>query len=85
MKARLHREYIEAEDIPGVMDSITSMFAEKKVGIESIVQKEDLAENMVPIVLITDPFIEKDHKELISNILNLDSVNKVRSIRIEAD
>jgi homoserine dehydrogenase len=77
--------YIEAEDIPGVMASITSMFAEKKVGIESIVQKEDLAENMVPIVLITDPFIEKDHKELISNILNLDSVNKVRSIRIEAD
>ena len=67
------------------MASITSMFAEKKVGIESIVQKEDLAENMVPIVLITDPFIEKDHKELISNILNLDSVNKVRSIRIEAD
>tara|TARA_B100001173_G_scaffold65250_1_gene55137 strand:- start:1442 stop:2209 length:768 start_codon:yes stop_codon:yes gene_type:complete len=77
--------YIEAEDIPGVMASITSMFAEKKVGIESIVQKEDLAENMVPIVLITDPFIEKDHKELISNILNLDSVNKVRSIRIETD
>ena len=77
--------YIEAEDIPGVMASITSMFAEKKVGIESIVQKEDLAEKMVPIVLITDPFIEKDHKELISNILNLDSVNKVRSIRIETD
>jgi homoserine dehydrogenase len=77
--------YIKAEDIPGVMASITSMFAEKGVGIESIVQKEDLKENMVPIVLITDPFIESDHKDLVTNILNLDSVNEVRSIRIERD
>ena len=77
--------YIKAEDIPGVMASITAMFAEKKVGIESIVQKEDLNENMVPIVLITDPFVESDHKDLVKNILNLDSVNEVRSIRIESD
>ena len=77
--------YIKAEDIPGVIASITSMFAEKKVGIESIVQKEDLKENMVPIVLITDPFVESDHKDLVTNILNLDSVNEVRSIRIESD
>ena len=77
--------YIKAEDIPGVMASITSMFAEKKVGIESIVQKEDLKENMVPIELITDPFVESDHKDLVKNILNLDSVNEVRSIRIESD
>ena len=77
--------YIKAEDIPGVMASITSMFAEKKVGIESIFQKEDLKENMVPIVLITDPFVESDHKDLVTNILNLDSVNEVRSIRIESD
>ena len=77
--------YIKAEDIPGVMASITSMFAEKGIGIESIVQKEDLKENMVPIVLITDPFIESVHKDLVTNILNLDSVNEVRSIRIETD
>ena len=77
--------YIKAEDIPGVMALITAMFAEKKVGIESIVQKEDLKENMVPIVLITDPFVESDHKDLVKNILNLDSVNEVRSIRIESD
>ena len=77
--------YIKAEDIPGVMASITSMFAEKGIGIESIFQKEDLKENMVPIVLITDPFIESNHKDLVTNILNLDSVYEVRSIRIETD
>ena len=76
--------YIEAEDIPGVMASITSMFAQKKIGIESIVQKENLKDNRVPIVIISDPFIEKNHDELVKNILNLNSVNKVRSIRIES-
>ena len=77
--------YIEAEDIPGVMASITSMFAEKKIGIESIVQKDYLKENMVPIVLITDPFVERDHEDLNKNILNLEAVHEVRSIRIETD
>ena len=40
---------------------------------------------MVPIVLITDLFLEKEHDDLLKNILNLDSVYKVRSIRIEID
>ena len=77
--------YIEAEDIPGVMASITAMFAEKNIGIESIVQKENLNKKVVPIVLITDAFVESKHMELKENILNLDSVNSVRSIRIESD
>tara|TARA_X000000368_G_scaffold360109_1_gene303725 strand:- start:2272 stop:3537 length:1266 start_codon:yes stop_codon:yes gene_type:complete len=75
--------YIEAEDIPGVMASITSIFAKKNVGIESIVQKENLDKNLVPIILITDSFLEKEHLDLLNKVLELESVNKVRSIRIE--
>ena len=75
--------YIEAEDIPGVMASITSIFASKNIGIESIVQKESLDKNLVPIILITDAFLEKEHSDLSSKVLKLDSVNKIRSIRIE--
>ena len=75
--------YIEAEDIPGVMASITSIFAKKNIGIESIVQKENLDKNLVPIILITDAFLEKEHLDLLTKILELESVNKVRSIRIE--
>ena len=75
--------YIEAEDIPGVMASITSIFAKKNIGIESIVQKENLDKNLVPIILITDAFLEKEHIDLLTRILELESVNKVRSIRIE--
>ena len=76
---------IEAEDISGVMASITSIFDEKNIGIELIVQKENLKEKRVPIVLITDLFLESNHKELLNYILKLDSVNSVRSIRIESE
>ena len=76
--------YIEAEDKPGVMASITSLMAAKEVGIESIVQKEELEDSCVPIILITDPFKESDHAELQKELLNLDSVRAIRSIRIEA-
>ena len=77
--------YIEAEDVPGVMALITSQFAKKKIGIESIVHKENLKNNMVPIVIITDLFVEKDHKDLLQTLKKLDSVDAVRSIRIELD
>jgi len=58
--------------------------AAKEVGIESIVQKEELGDSCVPIILITDPFKESDHAELQKELLNLDSVRAIRSIRIEA-
>ncbi len=77
--------YIEALDIPGVMASITSLLASREVGIESIVQKEELNGESVPIILITDPFKEKDHSLLSKELLNLDSVKTIRSIRIEAE
>ena len=75
--------YLEAEDIPGVMATVTSKFSEKNVGIESIVQKEDHKNNKVPIVIITDLFVEKDHSDLLETLKELNSVSKVRSIRIE--
>ena len=77
--------YIEAQDIPGVMASITSLLAAKGVGIESILQKEELGGNLVPIILITDIFKDKDSAELQGELLALDSVKKIRSIRIEAE
>ena len=65
------------------MASISSIFANKDVSIESISQKENLNDDLVPIIIITDPFKEKDYQELADNLLELDSVNKIRSIRIE--
>ncbi len=75
--------YIEASDVSDVIDSISSIFENKGFGIESISQKENLNHNLVPIIIITDTFKEKDHLGLIKNISELNSVNKIRSIRIE--
>ena len=75
--------YIEASDVSDVIDSISSIFENKGIGIESISQKENLNHNLVPIIIITDTFKEKDHLGLIKNISELNSVNKIRSIRIE--
>ena len=76
--------YIEASDVYDVMTSISSIFTNKGVSIESISQKENLNNDLVPIIIITDLLKEKDHHELVNNLLELDSVNTVRSIRIEA-
>ena len=77
--------YIKAEDKPGVMASITSLMASKGVGIESIVQKEELDESYVPIILITDPFKESDYSDLYQELLSLESVKNIRSIRLESN
>ncbi len=75
--------YIEASDVSDAVASISSIFENKDVSIESISQKENLNDNLVPIIVITDLFKEKDYQEIVDNLLELDSVNKIRSIRIE--
>ena len=75
--------YIEVQDTPGVMASITSLLAHQNIGIESIVQKDNLEENLVPIILVTNSFKETKVKDIKESILNLESVNKLRTIRIE--
>ena len=47
--------------------------------------KEELDENCVPIILITDPFKESDHSELHKELLTIESVKNIRSIRIESN
>ena len=77
--------YIEALDASTAIDSITSTFAEKNIGIELVEQKEALKGDSLPIVVITDLFAEREHEDLYENLINLDSVNKIRSIRIESN
>lgn len=66
------------------MASITSLLADKDIGIESIVQKDSLEENLVPVILVTDLFDELKLEKVKSSILALESVNKLRTIRIES-
>ena len=77
--------YIEALDASTAIDSITSMFAEMNIGIELVEQKKAFKGGSLPIVVITDLFAERKYEDLYENLINLDSVNKIRSIRIESN
>ena len=77
--------YIEALDASTAIDSITSTFAEMNIGIELVEQKKALKGGSIPIVVITDLFAEREYEDLYENLINLDSVNKIRSIRIESN
>ena len=76
--------FIEAEDNPGVMASITTRLAEESIGIESMVQKDELGKNIVPIILITDIFKEDKLEGIKDKILSLDTIKNLRTIRIES-
>ena len=76
--------FIEAEDSPGVMASITTRLAEESIGIESMVQKDELGKNIVPIILITDIFKEDKLEGIKDKILSLDTIKNLRTIRIES-
>ncbi|MFL2714488.1 MAG: homoserine dehydrogenase [Gammaproteobacteria bacterium] len=77
--------YIEALDASTAIDSITSTFAEMNIGIELVEQKKAFKGGSLPIVVITDLFAEREYEDLYENLINLDSVNKIRSIRIESN
>ena len=66
---------------PSTAENVVKRFGNFLIGED--IQKENLNHNLVPIIIITDPFKEKDYQELVDNLLELDSVNKIRSIRIE--
>ena len=64
--------YIEALDASSAIDSITSTFAEKNIGIELVEQKKALKGGSLPVVVITDLFAEREYEDLYENLINLD-------------
>ena len=77
--------YIESQNTSEAVEKITSIFAKKKIALESIAHKEDSKQNISHIIVITDFFLERELQYLYENILNLESVNKIKSIRIESN
>lgn len=86
---------VHAEDKPGVMASITSIFGQLGISIEAIVQKESSpgegvsaqadANTVVPVILLTRLVREGLIQEAIAEIEKLDSVTQsVAMLRVEA-
>ena len=72
------------KDKPGVLSSITKIFAGSKVSIKSLIQKADKKNNKASIIIITHKNFEKNYKKLIFNLTrNKFVLKRPTYIRIE--
>jgi homoserine dehydrogenase len=75
---------IEVKDLPGVLSSITKIFARNKISIKNLLQKPDKKKKMATILIITHNNLEKNYKKLVLNLFkNKFVLKKPTFIRIE--
>ena len=75
---------IEVKDQPGVLSSITKIFAKNKISIKNLIQNPNKKNRMASIIIITHESVEKNFKHLILNLIKNKFVTKKPTfIRIE--
>jgi len=75
---------VEVKDIPGVLSSITKIFAKNKISIKNLLQKPNKKRKMATIIIITHNNLEENYKKLVSNLFkNKFVLKKPTFIRIE--
>jgi homoserine dehydrogenase len=75
---------IEVKDIPGVLSSITKIFARNKISIKNLVQNPDKKNKKASIIIITHENLEKNYKNLFLRLIkNKFVLKKPTFIRIE--
>ncbi len=77
---------IQTDDKPGVLADITRIFSEQDINIEAILQKKpEDNEGLVPIIMLTQPVVEKNMDEAIIQIEALGTVkDAIMRIRMES-
>tara|TARA_Y100000590_G_scaffold302684_1_gene341217 strand:- start:7101 stop:8399 length:1299 start_codon:yes stop_codon:yes gene_type:complete len=74
----------EVKDKPGVLSSITKIFAKNKISIKNLIQNPDKKNNKASIIIITHKNSEKNYNSLLSNLShNKFIIKKPTFIRIE--
>ena len=75
---------IEVKDQPGVLSSITKIFAKNKISIRNLIQKANKKNKKASIIIITHENIEKNYNNLLLNLFrNKFVLKKPTFIRIE--
>ncbi len=75
---------IEVKDQPGVLSSITKIFAKSKISIKNLIQAPNKKEKKATVVIITHEALEKNFNNLLSNLYkNKFILKKPIFIRIE--
>ena len=74
----------EVRDKPGVLSSITKIFAKNRISIKNLIQNPDKKNNKASITIITHNNLERNNHSLISNLSkNKFILKKPTFIRIE--
>ena len=75
---------IDVKDIPGVLSSITNIFAKNKISIKNLLQNPDKKNKKATIIIITHKSLEKNYISLFLNLTrNKFVLKKPTFIRIE--
>tara|TARA_Y100000590_G_scaffold470160_1_gene662423 strand:- start:2853 stop:4145 length:1293 start_codon:yes stop_codon:yes gene_type:complete len=75
---------IEVKDLPGVLSSVTKIFAKNKISIKNLIQTPYKRNKNSSIAIITHKNLEKNFKNLLSNLnRNKFVIKKPTFIRIE--
>ena len=61
---------IEVKDLPGVLSSITKIFAKNKISIKNLIQNPNKKNSRASIIIITHESIENNYRNLLNNLNN---------------
>ena len=75
--------YLEVKDEAGVLALISKTFAEHKISFDKVVQKDQLDNGNVPIVIFTDPVIESEMQIALKDVNTNSVIHTSKIIRIE--
>ena len=75
---------LTVDDRPGVLAKITGILGEKQVSLSTVLQREEGANGVTDVILVTHLAKEKDMQSAIAKIKELDEIKDVASlIRVE--
>jgi len=75
--------YLEVKDEPGVLALISKIFADHTIGFDKVIQKDQLENNNVPVVIFTDPIVESEMQIALKALDSHQEVLNSKIIRIE--
>ena len=75
--------YLEVKDEPGVLALISKIFADQGISFDKVIQKDQLEDGNVPVVIFTDPIIENEMQTALKILENHPVISNSKIIRIE--
>ena len=75
--------YLEVKDKPGVLAKVTKIFADQNISFDKVSQKEQLSDNKVPIIIISDPINELNMQNALKEARSHEEILDLKIIRIE--